>query len=51
MLDKLNIRLIFEYFSRLTVLVVGRSRSYYHNALYLCILVRYFLVHEKVRID
>ena len=51
MLDKLNIRSIFEYFSWLTVLVVGRSRSYYHNAFYLCILVRYFLVHETVRID
>lgn len=35
----------------MTILVVGRSCSYYLNAFYLCLLARYFLVHEIVRID
>lgn len=51
MFDKLNIHSIFAYFSRLTIPMVGRSRSYYLNAFCLCILVRHFLVHETVRID
>ena len=42
---KLNVHLIFAYFSRLTVLITSRTHSYNLNAFCLCILARYFLVH------
>ena len=42
---KLNIHLIFAYFSRQTVPMTDRPRSYYLNAFCLCVLARYFLVH------
>ena len=47
----LNIHSVFAYFSRLTVLVAGRTHSYYLNAFYLRLLMRYFLMHEAVCID
>jgi len=39
---KLNIPLIFAYFSRLIVPVTDRPRSHYLDGFYLCILARYF---------
>ena len=43
---KLNVRFIFTYFSRLTVPMTDIPCSQFLNAFCLCILVRYFLVHE-----
>ena len=54
MLNKLNICMVFAYLSRFAILVagkVGRARSHYLNAFYLCLLARYFLVHEAYRVD
>ena len=48
-LNKLNICMVFAYLSRLAVPVAGRGGracSHYPNAFYLCLLARYFLVHE-----
>ena len=45
-LDHLNICTVLAYFSRLVVPMTGRRRFHYLNAFYLCLLVRYFLVHE-----
>ena len=49
--NKLNIHSIFAYFSQLTIPVAGRTYSYYLNAFCLCLLARYFLVHETICID
>ena len=49
--NKLNICLVFAYFSWLIVPVASRTHSYYLNAFYLCLLMRYFLMHETIRID
>ena len=51
MFNKLNICSVFAYFSRLTIPMAGRPCSHYLNAFNLCLHVRYFLVHETVRID
>ena len=51
MLNKLNSCLVLAYFSQLAVPVAGRARSHYLNALCLCLLARYFLVHETYRLD
>ena len=48
---KLNIHLIFAYFSRLTVPMIDRPHSHYLNAFYLCVLARYFLVHGTNCVD
>ena len=51
MLNKLNTRLVLAYFSQLAILVAGRACSHYLNAFCLCLLARYFLVHETYRVD
>jgi len=51
MFNKLNIHLVFAYFSRLTVPVAGRSCTYSLNAFCVCLPMRYFLVHEIVCVD
>ena len=48
---KLNIRLIFAYFSRLAVLASNILHSQFLNAFCLCILARYFLVLETYCVD
>jgi len=50
-LDHLNIHMAFTYFSQLAVSMIGRRRSHYLNAFCLCLLTRYFLVHEIYRVD
>ena len=51
MLNKLNIRIVFAYFSWLAVPVASRVHSYYLNAFCLCLRARYFLVHETYQVD
>ena len=51
MFNKLNVHSVFAYFSQLTIPVAGRTHSYYLNAFCLCLLARYFLVHETVCIN
>ena len=43
---KLDLHLIFVYFSQLTIPVIDRRHSRYLSTFCLCILARYFLVHE-----
>ena len=43
--------MVFAYFSRLVVTVTSRKCSHYLNAFCLCLLARYFLVHETYRVD
>ena len=50
-LNHLNIRMVFAYFSQLAIPVASRVRSHYLNAFCLCILARYFLVHETYHVD
>ena len=50
-LNKLNIRTVFMYFSQQNIPLVGVQRAHYLNAFCLCLLVRYFLVHETLRVD
>ena len=44
---KLNLRLVFEYFSSLALLVGERPRSYFLRAFCLCAFARYFLVQKS----
>ena len=48
---KLSVHLIFAYFSRLTIPMIDIPRSQFLNAFYLCMLARYFLVHETYFVD
>ena len=48
---KLNVRLIFAYFFRLTIPMTDILHSRFLNAFCLCILARYFLVHETYCVD
>ena len=48
---KLNLRLIFEYFSTSDLLVGERPRSYFFRAFCLCALARYFLVQILYCVD
>ena len=48
---KLNVRLIFAYFSRLAVPTTDILHSRFLNAFCLCMLARYFLVHETYYVD
>ena len=43
--------MVFKYFSQRNVPLAGVECCYYLNAYYLCILARYFLVHETPRVD
>ena len=43
--------MVVAYFSQLVVSMTGRRRFHYLNAFYLCLLVRYFLVHETQRVN
>ena len=51
MLNKLNIHMVFTYFSQGNVPLAGVERSHYLNAFCLSLLARYFLVHEAPRVD
>ena len=51
MLNKLNICMVFTYFSHQNVHMAGAQRSHYLNAFYLFLLMRYFLVHETPCVD
>ena len=44
--DHLNILMVFAYFSRLTIPVTGMRCFHYLNTFFLCLLARFFLVHE-----
>ena len=44
---KLNLSLVFEYFSGLTLSLGERPRSYFLHAFCLCALARYFLVQRS----
>ena len=48
---KLDLRLIFAYFSRLTIPMIDRPHSHYLNAFCLSIIARYFLVHKTHCVD
>lgn len=48
-LHKLNVLMVFKYFSQQAVPLGRLKHSYYLNSFYLCILARYFLVHEAPR--
>ena len=51
MLNKLNICIVFAYFSQLAIPMAGRAHSHYLKAFCLCLLARYFLVHETYQVD
>ena len=42
---------IFKYFSKKDIPLAGVGRSYHFNAFCLCILARFFLVHETPCVD
>ena len=48
---KLNLRLIFEYFSGSTLPEAERPRSYFLHAFCLCALLRYFLVQNSYCVE
>ena len=49
--SKMNVRLIFAYFSRLTIPTTDIPCSQFLNAFCLCILASYFLVHGTPCVD
>ena len=49
--DMLNIHMVFKYFFQKDVPLAGVKCSHHLNAFCLCILVRYFLVHETPHMD
>ena len=51
MLNKLNILMVFMYFSQRNVPLVGVQHSHCLNALCLYFLARYFLIHKTPRVD
>ena len=51
MLNKLNIYMVFTYFSQQNVPLIGIQHSHYLNAFCLCLLARYFLVHKTLYAD
>ena len=48
---KLNLRLVFDYFSGSGLLEGERPQSYYLRAFCLCALARYFLVQQSYFVD
>ena len=48
---KLNLRLVFDYFSGSGLLESERPRSHYLHAFCLCALARYFLVQQSYCVD
>ena len=50
-LNKLNVHMVFKYFSQQDVPLAGVKSFQYLNAFCLCILMRYFLVHETPCVD
>ena len=51
MLNKLNIHFVFACFSRLAVPMASKVCSYYLNVFCLCLIARYFMVHETYQVD
>ena len=49
--NKLNVSMVFKYFSKKDVPLAGVKRSHHLNAFFLCILARFVLVHETPRVD
>ena len=49
--DKLDIQMVFKYFSQKDIPLVGVKLSRHLNAFYLYILPRYFLVHKEPHVD
>ena len=49
--NKLNAFMVFKYFSKMDVPLAGAKCSHYLNTFCLCILARFFLVHETPRVD
>ena len=48
---KLNLRLVFDYFSDSGLLEGERPRSYYLHAFCLCAFARYFLIQKSYCVD
>ena len=48
---KLNLRLVFDYFSGSSLLESERPHSYFLRVFFLCALVRYFLVQNLYYVD
>ena len=48
---KLNVSMVFKYFSKKNVPLTRTECSHHPNAFYLCIHERFFLVHETSRVD
>ena len=49
--NKLNVSMVFKYFSKKNVPLIGLKCSHHLNAFCLCILARLFLVHETPHVD
>jgi len=49
--NKLNVFMVFKYFSKKDVPLAGVKHSHHLNAFCLCILARFFLVQETPRVD
>ena len=49
--DKLNVFMFFKHFFKKDVPLAGAKHSHHLNAFCLCILARFFLVHETPHVD
>ena len=49
--NKLNAFMVFKYFSKMDVPLAGAKCSHYLNTFCVCILARFFLVHETPCVD
>ena len=49
--NKLNVFMVFKYFSKKEVPLARMKRSHHLNTFCLCILTRFFLVHETPRVS
>ena len=49
--NKLNVSMVFKYFFKKDVPLAGMKCSHHLNTFCLCILTRFFLVHESPRVD
>ena len=48
---KLNVAMVFKYFTKKVVPLARAKRSRHLNAFFLCILSSFFLVHETPQVD
>ena len=49
--NKLNFSMVFNYFFKKDVPLARMKRSHHLNTFCVCILIRFFLVHETPRVD